>query len=135
MSREKAKLLQHLSEFLASSSKREETLRAEVVGIRCAMREVADSFATKKKNLEEIHIGLSLRVATLSVVPAFPDDPAVIARRCIDATMAVLEVAHMDEGRCFKVLKEGHTKEIYQLLIETLGTRSIHFSPAEDEIL
>lgn len=86
---------------------------AEVVDICRVMREAADSFATKK-NIEEIHTGLSLHVAILSAVPAFPDDPVVIARRCIGAAMTVLEVAHMDEGRSFKVLKEGRAKEIYQ---------------------
>lgn len=53
MSWEKAELLQRLSDFLTSSLKREETLQAELVDLCCAMREVADSLAAEKKDLEE----------------------------------------------------------------------------------
>ncbi|KAB1226880.1 hypothetical protein CJ030_MR1G011837 [Morella rubra] len=82
LSREKAELLQRLSDSCASSSKREEALRTELVGLRRAMREAADSFAAEKRGLEEARTGLTLRVAELSAVPAFPGDP-VLARRCI----------------------------------------------------
>ncbi|KAB1219805.1 hypothetical protein CJ030_MR3G009447 [Morella rubra] len=49
LSREKAELLQRLSDSRASSSKREEALRTELVGLRRAMREAADSFAAEKR--------------------------------------------------------------------------------------
>ncbi|KAB1226872.1 hypothetical protein CJ030_MR1G002655 [Morella rubra] len=107
LSREKAELLQRLSDSRASSSKREEALRAELVGLRRAMREAADSFAAEKRSLEEARTGLTLRVAELSAVPAFPGDPAVLARRCIGVAMAVLEVAYLREGSRFQVRKEG----------------------------
>lgn len=83
LSQDKAKVLQRLSEYRVSSSKREEALQAEVVAVRRAMREAADSFAATKKNF-----------AQLSAMPAFPGDPATLVRRCIGTTMAYLEVAH-----------------------------------------
>lgn len=91
--------------------------------------------AAEKKDLEETPTGLNLRVAALSAAPAFPDDPAILVRRCIGAAMIVLEVAYKSEGSRFQVWKEGRAKEIYQHLIETLGTRGIHLPPAEDETL
>ncbi|KAB1223696.1 hypothetical protein CJ030_MR2G011691 [Morella rubra] len=135
LSREKAELLQRLSDSRASSSKREEALRTELVGLRRAMREAADSFAAEKRGLEEARTGLTLRVAELSAVPAFPGDPAVLARRCIGVAMAVLEVAYLREGSRFQVRKEGRGKEIYERLVETLGTRGIHLPPGGDETL
>ncbi|KAB1226489.1 hypothetical protein CJ030_MR1G014071 [Morella rubra] len=106
LSREKAELLQRLSDSCASSSKREEALRPNWWAF-AAMREAADSFATEKRSLEEARIGLTLLVAELSAVPAFPGDPAVLARRCIGVAMAVLEVAYLREGSRFQVRKEG----------------------------
>ncbi|KAB1226839.1 hypothetical protein CJ030_MR1G012143 [Morella rubra] len=135
LSREKAELLQRLSDSRASSSKREEALRTELVGLRRAMREAADSFAAEKRSLEEARTGLTLRVAELSAVPAFPGNPAVLARRCIGVAMAVLEVAYLREGSRFQVRKEGRGKEIYERLVETLGTRGIHLPPGGDETL
>ncbi|KAB1216611.1 hypothetical protein CJ030_MR4G025772 [Morella rubra] len=135
LSREKAELLQRLSDSCASSSKREEALRTELVGLRRAMREAADSFAAEKRGLEEARTGLTLHVAELSAVPAFPGDPAVLARRCIGVAMAVLEVAYLREGSRFQVRKEGRGKEIYERLVETLGTRGIHLPPGGDETL
>ncbi|KAB1219227.1 hypothetical protein CJ030_MR3G001290 [Morella rubra] len=135
LSREKAELLQRLSDSRASSSKREEALRTELVGLRRTMREAADSFAAEKRSLEEARTGLTLRVAELSAVPAFPGDPVVLARRCIGVAMAVLEVAYLREGSRFQVRKEGRGKEIYERLVETLGTRGIHLPPGGDETL
>ncbi|KAB1222740.1 hypothetical protein CJ030_MR2G026834 [Morella rubra] len=96
-----------LSEYHGSSSKREEALHAEVVEVCHVVREVADSFAVEKKNLEENHIGLSLHLALFSTMPAFPGDPVALARRCIGVTMAYLE-----ERSHFKVHKGKHADDI-----------------------
>ncbi|KAB1216315.1 hypothetical protein CJ030_MR4G003061 [Morella rubra] len=135
LSLEKAELLQRLSDSRASSSKKEKALRTELVGLRRAMREAVDSFAAEKRGLKEARTGLTLRVAELSAVPAFPGDPAVLAHRCIGVAMAVLEVAYLREGSRFQVRKERRGKEIYERLVETLGTRGIHLPPRGDETL
>ncbi|KAB1209770.1 hypothetical protein CJ030_MR6G005335 [Morella rubra] len=72
---------------------------------------------------------------SIKAVLAFPDDLAVLARKCIGTAMAVLDVAYIREGSRFQVCKEGLVKEIYEKLVETLGTRGIHLSPVEDETL
>ncbi|KAB1223229.1 hypothetical protein CJ030_MR2G002971 [Morella rubra] len=56
---------------------------------------------------KEARTGLTLRVAELSAVPAFPGDPEVLARRCIGVAMAVLEVAYLREGVVSKSVKKG----------------------------
>lgn len=106
LSREKVKFLLCLSEFRSSSSKREEALRAKVMEVRRAMHEAANSFAAEKRELEGSRTGLSLCVAKLSTMPAFPGDLVVLARRCIGVAMAVLEVAHGNERSRFKVCKD-----------------------------
>lgn len=88
-------------------------LRGELVEVHRAMREVADAFTAKKKNLEE-STGLSLHLAQLSAMPTFPGDPVALAYRCISTAMMCLERAHMEEGRRFKVLKDKHDDSIYQ---------------------
>lgn len=98
--------MQCLSEFRTSSSNREEALRAKVVEVRRAMREAADSFAAKKRELERSRTGFNLCVAELSTMLAFPGDLAILACRCIGAAMVVLEVAHGNERSRFKVCKE-----------------------------
>ncbi|KAB1223852.1 hypothetical protein CJ030_MR2G009205 [Morella rubra] len=118
-----------------SSSKREEAFQTELMDLRRAMREAAGSFAAEKRDLEESRTALALRVAELSATPAFPGDPAALARKCIGAAMAVLEVAYLREGNRFRVRKEGRGKEIYEKLVETLGTRGVLLPPAGDETL
>ncbi|KAB1205586.1 hypothetical protein CJ030_MR7G017758 [Morella rubra] len=118
--------------FCASSSKREEELQAEAVELRLAMCEPADSFIAEKKGLEESRTGLTVRVAALSAVPAFPDDPVVLACRCIGVAMAILDIAYMRERSHFQVRKERCVMEIYEKL-ETFGTCGIHLPLAEDE--
>lgn len=87
----KVEVLKLLSEYHGSSSKREEALHAEVVEVCHAVREVANSFAVEKKNLEENRICLSLHLALFSTMPSFPGDPIALACRCIGVTMAYLE--------------------------------------------
>lgn len=53
--------MERLSEFHASSVRKEEVLQAEMTEIRRAICEAADSFTAEKKSLEESHNGLSLR--------------------------------------------------------------------------
>ncbi|KAB1206155.1 hypothetical protein CJ030_MR7G014300 [Morella rubra] len=131
LSQDKVEVLQRLSEYRASSSKREEALQVELVEVHRAMREAADSFATEKKNLEESRTHLSLSLAQLSVMPAFPGDPEALARKCIGAAMAYLHLAH-EEGSRFKVLKEKRSDFIYQFLVKELGPHGIHLPHAED---
>lgn len=89
--------MQRLSDFLASSLKKEETLQAELVDLRCAMHKAADSLAAEK-DLEESRTGLTIRIAMPSAVLAFTNYPAVLVRRCIGIAMAVLDVAYIREG-------------------------------------
>ncbi|KAB1222349.1 hypothetical protein CJ030_MR2G025523 [Morella rubra] len=110
-------------------------MQAEVVDLCRAICEVASSFAVEKRDMEEACTGLTLRVATLSAVPAFPGDPTALARKYIGVAIAVLEVAYLREGSYFQVRKGGHGKEIYEKHIETLGTRGVHLPPVEDETL
>ncbi|KAB1206639.1 hypothetical protein CJ030_MR7G001539 [Morella rubra] len=81
-----------------------------------------EKLESTRLSLEESLTSLSLRVAELSVMLAFLGDPMILARRYIGAAMAVLEVAHENEGSHFMVSKNGSAKKIYQHLVENLGT-------------
>lgn len=126
LSQDKAEILQRLSEYCASSSKRKEALWAELVEVRHAIREAADSFAVEKKNLEDSRTGLSLSFAQLLVMLVFSGDPVALARRCISRTMAYLQTAHDEVKSHFKVLKAWRADLIYQHLVKEFGPRGIH---------
>lgn len=91
-----------------------------MVELRRTIWEATDSFAAKKKSLEECRTSLSLYAAKLSTDLAFPDDLAVLARRCIGVVIAVLEVAHREEGSCFKVHKGGGLRRFTGILLSLL---------------
>lgn len=97
------------------------------------MREATEAFAGEKKSMKENHTALSLRIAQLSVMPAFLGDPVIQAHKCFDTIMAYLERVHVEKGSRFRVLKGKRADSIFQQLVKDVGPRGIHLPSTEDK--